>query len=229
METRFVDMAGARSIADGIAVVIDVMRAYTVAAWALHRGADRIVLVDDLEQAVSLASRPPRSLLFKDGAPDSRFDLHNSPKQLLDLEVSGRRIVQRTTAGTRAAVAAAGADILFCASFVCATATAEAVRALDPDHITFVISGGLGAEEDRACAEFIAAIMTAQSPDPTTYVARAERSAAALDLMRGVELGYEGVTEDDVAMCLEVDCFDFAMRADRIAGLLELQVSRPTA
>jgi len=125
VQIRFVDIEGAKSISNGVAVVIDVMRAYTVAAWALHAGAADIVLVDGIDEAVEVAARTSGALLFKDGALDERFDLHNSPRQLLDLDVLGRRIVQRTTAGTRAAVAASSADVLFCVSFVCATSTAS--------------------------------------------------------------------------------------------------------
>lgn len=229
MQFQFVDIEAARSISSGVAVVIDVMRAYTVAAWALHAGAADIVLVEDVEDAVRVAARTPDALLFKDGVPDERFDLHNSPRQLLNLEVKGRRIVQRTTAGTRAAVAASCADALFCASFVCATSTASALRALDPSEVTFVVSGGLSADEDLACAEFIASVAQGGSPDSAPFLQRALQSAAAADLNRGVELGYTGVTEHDVPMCLEIDRFDFALRVRNQDGLLVLNASDRSA
>lgn len=65
MDIGFVDSQGARDIRGGVAIVIDVMRAYTVAAWAFHRGAREIVLMDGLEEAVSLAATMPGSLLMK--------------------------------------------------------------------------------------------------------------------------------------------------------------------
>ncbi len=224
MRARFVDIEGARSIGGGVAVVVDVMRAYTVAAWALHRGAAEIVLVDDVEEAVHLASERDGSLLFKDGEHDDLFDLHNSPRQLLDLDVAGRPIVQRTGAGTRAAVAAAGADRLFCTGFVCASATASMLHAEGPDLVTFVVSGGLDAEEDLACAEFIAVAIGGNTPEPGPYRDRAALSSNATKLALGVELGYSGIDPQDVPMCLEVDRFDFAMPVRRRSGRLVLSL-----
>lgn len=222
MAIRFVDIEGARRIQSGAAVVIDVMRAYTVAAWALHLGASKLVLVNDVEEAVAVAASMPESLLFKDGAPDPRFHLHNSPRQLLDLDVGGRTIVQRTTAGTRAAVAAQGADHLFCSSFVVASATAKALRNIDVEDLTFVVSGGLSADEDLACAELIAQLVDGSSPNGRPFLDRAFASAAAEDLRDGVSKGFRGVTEHDVSMCLELDRFDFAMNVQRTDGWLTL-------
>ncbi|MCP3855682.1 MAG: 2-phosphosulfolactate phosphatase [Actinomycetia bacterium] len=199
------------------------MRAFTVAAWALHLGADHLVLVDDLESAITLAD--PNTLLFKDGIPDDRFDLHNSPHQLQNLDVTGRRIIQRTTAGTRAALAAREADNILCASFVCATATAHQLMASPDPEVTFVISGGLHAEEDLACAEFIAATAQGRGLSSEPYLRRADQSAAAADLRAGVAKGYTGVTHHDVPMCLDPDRFDFAMAAHPAGEHLHL---RPT-
>ena len=222
VRTRFVDIEGARALSGGVAVVVDVMRAYTVAAWAFHLGATDIVLIDGLDEAVAVAARTPGALLFKDGAPDERFDLHNSPRQLLELDVKGRRIVQRTTAGTRAAVAASGADSLFCASFACASSTALALRALDASEVAFVVSGGLDADEDLACAQFIAATALGESPDPEPFRRRGLASSAAGDLNHGVTLGYTGVTIHDVPMCVEIDRFDLVMRVRHEDDLLVL-------
>lgn len=222
MNHHFVDRDGASSISAGVAVVVDVMRAFTVAPLALHRGAHSITLVDDVEEAVRIASLAG-ALLFKDGRPDPRFDLHNSPRQLLDLDVAGRDIVQRTSAGTRAAVAATGAEHLLCAGLTCASATAAHLVAIEAELVTFVVSGGLDAEEDLACAEFIAALTADPSTDPDPYVERARHSAAAADLLAGVAKGYSGVDAEDVAMCLEVDRFAFHLQATMHGGRPRLE------
>lgn len=186
MHIELVDIEGARRIRHGVAVIIDVMRAYTVAAWALHR-------------------------------------LHNSPHQLLSLDVQDRTILQRTTAGTRAAVAAQSVDRIYCASFVCVTATAQSVTRHSPDLVSLVISGGLEADEDLACAELIAEILRESRPDATRYIHRALDSAAAKDLSIGVERGYAGVSPEDPQMCVELDRFNFAMEARKSSGHLSLQ------
>ncbi len=214
MEFRFVGNEEAIGITGGVAVVVDVMRAYTTAAWALHLGADRILLTDDIEQAVEVASTIEGALLFKDGVPDARFQLHNSPHQLQSLDVAGRTIVQRTTAGTVGAMAARRADHLFCTGYVSARATGEAVIALDPGAVTFVVTGSEGtAAEDLSCAELIAEHVRGHEVDPSSYLEKARSSNSAARLMAAVEAGYEGVAKEDVEMCLELDRFDFAMRA----------------
>lgn len=68
--------------APSVAVVVDVMRAFTVASWAFARGADKIVLAGSLDEALALKARHPDWLALKDeglahGAPyvrRARFD-----------------------------------------------------------------------------------------------------------------------------------------------------------
>src|SRR5438128_2218040 len=102
--TSFLPIADTASIT-GVAVVIDVFRAFTTAAWAFHLGVDRIVLTDDLEEALALKARIPGALALKDREPLPGFDLDNSPVHLRQRrDLAGRTLVQRTTAGTTGAV-----------------------------------------------------------------------------------------------------------------------------
>ncbi len=213
----------------GAAVVIDVLRAFTVAAMLLDRGASRLVLVDDHEQALSLRARIPRSLAVTDGARDPRFDLTNSPGQLLTaaVDVRDRVIVQRTTNGTVGAVRARHATILLCAGLTTASATARFLRGrLGPDDdITFVISGDAGrAEADLAAAELIAAMVEQgeEGIDPGPFVDRVRRSAAADGLRAGLAQGYTGIHPDDIDMACAVDQHDLAMLAHLVGGTLNV-------
>jgi 2-phosphosulfolactate phosphatase len=92
------------------------------------------------------------------------------------------------------------------------------VQRLGPARVTFVVSGGLEADEDLACAELIAHISGGEQPDPIPYLARAVKSAAAADLELAAKRKYPGVAVEDVAMCCELDRFDFAMCASAHAG-----------
>ncbi|MFG2958247.1 2-phosphosulfolactate phosphatase [Streptomyces sp. NPDC048291] len=210
-----------------VAVVVDVMRAFTVAAWAFRKGAERIVFAETLDEARELKARHPGWLAFQDGPVVPGFDLANSPARLRALDVAGRTVVQKTTAGTTEALAVAGARLLLCASFVVAGATAAVLRRERPAAVTFVVTGDGGrAEEDLACAEYIAALVTDGSVAPGPFVERARHSGGAARLAEGVRLGREGVHPEDVPMCLETDTFPFAMAAGREDGHLVL---RPVA
>jgi len=224
VNTRFVSIDEARTIAGGVAVVVDVVRAFTTAAWALYLGAERIVLTDDLAEALKLKARLPDSLALKDGEPEPGFDLTNSPVHMQALDGLHRRtIVQRTTHGTIGAVAARGASTLYCASFLCASATASLIRDSGAD-VWFVVTGDGGkAEEDLACAEYIAALVESPQTPPRPYVSRVKLSTAAERVMALARSGARGFDAGDVAMCMDVDRFDFAMRAVQEPGMLTLR------
>ncbi len=78
--------------ADGVVVVIDVLRAFTTAAYALDRGAEEIFLVSTVEEAFDLKERNSRCLLIGevDGLPIDGFDLPNSPSALANLDLNSR-------------------------------------------------------------------------------------------------------------------------------------------
>ncbi|MFJ9638983.1 2-phosphosulfolactate phosphatase [Streptomyces sp. NPDC101178] len=204
-----------------VAVVVDVMRACTVAAWAFARGAEKIVLAESLDEVLSLKSRHPEWAALKDGPPAPGFDAVNSPGLLRSLDLGGRTVVQKTTAGTVGALAVKDASLVLCAGFVVAEATARALRARAADNVTFVVTGEDGrAEEDLACAQYIARRVTEDGTDAAEFLRRAGDSRAAVELAQGVR---QGVHADDIALCLELDRFPFAMVAALEDSLMVLR------
>ncbi|MFW3463012.1 2-phosphosulfolactate phosphatase [Streptomyces sp. 058-1L] len=223
METRFVGIAELAEI-PSVAVVVDVMRAFTVAAWAFARGAEKIVLAESLDDALALTARHPEWVALKDGPPAPGFALVNSPGLLRSADLGGRTVVQKTTAGTVGALAVKDASLVLCAGFVVAEATAQVLRALGSGSVTFVVTGEDGrADEDLACAQYIAGRATGAGTDAAGFLRRAAASRAATELAEGVR---QGVHPDDIALCLELDRFPFAM----VAALEDsLMVLRPYA
>ncbi|MBB4710295.1 2-phosphosulfolactate phosphatase [Streptomyces luteogriseus] len=207
-----------------VAVVIDVMRAFTVAAWAFGQGAEKIVLAESLDEALALKARHPDWVALKDGPPASGFDTVNSPGMLRSLDLTGRTVVQKTTAGTVGALAVKGASLVLCAGFVVAEATARLLRARADGSVTFVVTGEGGrADEDLACAEYIARRTTESRTDAAEFLRRAGESRAAAELTQGVR---RGAHPDDVALCLELDRFPFAMPAALEDALMVLRPTR---
>ncbi|MFG2334262.1 2-phosphosulfolactate phosphatase [Streptomyces sp. NPDC048604] len=223
MDARFVGIAELVE-APPVAVVVDVMRAFTVAAWAFAQGAEKIVLSESLDDALALKTRHPDWVALKDGPPSAGFDMVNSPGLLRDADLRGRTVVQKTTAGTVGALAVKDAPLVLCASFVVAEATVRLLKAHKSDSVTFVITGEDGqADEDLACAEYIACRSTDAEADASAFLHRAAESRAAAELAEGVR---QGAHPDDVPLCLELDRFPFAM----VAALEDsLMVLRPCA
>jgi 2-phosphosulfolactate phosphatase len=223
MDARFLGIAELAE-APSVAVVVDVMRAFTVAAWAFAQGAEKIVLAESLDEALALKARHPDWVALKDGPPAPGFDTVNSPGLLRSIDLGGRTVVQKTTAGTVGALAVKEASLVLCAGFVVAEATARLLRTRAGDSVTYVVTGEDGqADEDLACAQYIARRATEAETDAAEFLRRAGESRAAAELAQGVR---QGVHPDDVALCLELDRFPFAM-----AAALEdsLMVLRPCA
>ncbi|MFK4106091.1 2-phosphosulfolactate phosphatase [Streptomyces sp. NPDC019531] len=222
MDSRFLAIADLEHTeAPSVAVVVDVMRAFTVTAWAFTQGAEEIVLAESLDEALALKARHPDWVALKDGPPAPGFDAVNSPGLLRSLDLSGRTVVQKTTAGTVGALAVRESPLVLCASFVVAEATAQLLRTRGSERVTFVVTGEDGqAEEDLACAQYIARRATETGTDASGFLRRAAESRAAAELAEGVR---QGVHPDDIALCLEVDRFPFAMVATLEGSLMVLR------
>ncbi|MFE0878117.1 2-phosphosulfolactate phosphatase [Streptomyces smyrnaeus] len=220
MDTRFLGIADLVE-APSVAVVVDVMRAFTVAAWAFAQGAEKIVLAESLDEALALKDRHPDWVAVKDGPSAPGFDTVNSPGLLRSVDLGGRTVVQKTTAGTVGALAVKEASLVLCAGFVVAEATAQLLRARKSESVTFVVTGEDGqADEDLACAQYIARRAADAGTDAADFLRRAAESRAAGELAEGVR---QGVHPDDVALCLELDRFPFAMVATLEGSLMVLR------
>jgi 2-phosphosulfolactate phosphatase len=206
----------------GAVVVIDVIRAFTTAAFALASGATEIMPVETIEEAFALRRRFSGSVVTGEvgGFPVDGFDFGNSPTALLRADLRGRRIIQRTSAGTQGLVRSRRAKPLLAASFVCASATVRYLQKVSPSRITMVETGHLppthDGDEDVACADYLEALLRGQPVDPGASVARVRSSRRAL-LFDGSEPAFPA---SDLDLCTQVDRFDFAMLAEEKDGLL---------
>ena len=147
----------------GSVVVIDVIRAFMTAATALARGAETIVMVDDLERALRLRAEGIGRYCMgeRGGEKPEGFDFGNAPGDLAAADLAGTTIIQTTSNGTRgiAAAAGAGAAPIYAGAFATAEATAKALLAEPSDApITLAAMGYLDrlrTEEDEVCALYL--------------------------------------------------------------------------
>jgi 2-phosphosulfolactate phosphatase len=216
-------------------VVIDVLRAFTVAPWLYHQGASRVLAVGERDHAVTLRdTRLPEALLAGEqgGRPVEGFDLGNSPSEVARNDLAGRTVIHRTSAGTQGLVRTSGSGQVFAASFVTAAATAAALREAGVGETTFVITGaslGRDGDEDLAAAELIAARANGQDPDPAPFL---ERVAASDAGKLFAPEGPDWAPPEDLSMACEVDRFDRALVATPLPDLDAVEVGpaeRPTS
>lgn len=195
-------------------VVIDVLRSFTTAAVALAKGARAIYPVEGLSQALALQGGIPDPVsigAIGGGDPAPGFDFGNSPSQLMQVDLTGRNIVMSTAAGVRGLQRFRQAQRLYAASFVCARATAEAIRTAGADEVCFVITGewvDRDGDEDVACADYIESQLRG---DPTTPEAFAQRIRASDFGRRFMAGSWPNLPRADLDLAAQADLFDFAM------------------
>lgn len=201
-------------------MVVDVIRAFSTAAYAFGAGARCIYLVASVEEALAFKRDHPGSVAMGEdrGLRPAGFDLPNSPAFAAAFDMEGRTVVQRTSAGTQGVVAASSATRLWCTGLVCASATAAAVDAAGLGAPTFVLTGWFAdrpdrpGSDDRLTAEHVDALRVGSAPDPSEV---ARNVALSDEAARTRALGPEHVHPDDIELAVDVDRFGFAMEVTR--------------
>jgi 2-phosphosulfolactate phosphatase len=164
-------------------VVFDILRATSTFVTALQNGAQAVVPVSEISEAVAFRKNMPDTLLAgeRDGvkirAAQSGgvdFDFGNSPREFRPEKVRGKTIVSTTTNGTRALRACAGAKIILASSFLNLAATTKFLNASPPEEILLVCAGtGEGvALEDVLAAGALAGLVGGEFSDATEIASR---------------------------------------------------------
>ena len=209
---------GARQ-ARGTVVVIDVLRSFTVSAYALAGGALECVLVPTVSEARALAARMPDAVLCaeEEALPVEGIAISNSPTQIRAAALEGRVLIQRSSAGVPVVAAVREGLDMFAASLVVARATAQACLLRRPDALTLLASADH--PEDHACALYMEGIIRNQPRDLDHLLQPLRES----DRYRRVASGaWPGFPPTDLELALIPDRFGFAMPVTRRDGYLRL-------
>ena len=219
---RGVGVEGARS-ATGVVVIIDVLRAFSVSAYALAAGARECLLVATVEEALSLAGSVPGAVVSAEAhtLPIPGIAISNSPTQITQADLAGRTLIQRTSAGTPTINAVTDALEVYAAGLVVARATAIACLSSSTGSVTLVASADL--PEDHACARYIESIIGGEVPDLDELLRPLFESERYRRFMQG---DWPGFPKSDLELSLAADRFDFAMRATRAHGHVRLHEQR---
>jgi 2-phosphosulfolactate phosphatase len=213
--------------AQGVVIVIDVLRAFSTAAYAFSRGANEILLVSTVEEALSLKSSIPNAKAMGEvgGLRPQGFDFGNSPTYIDQADLSGITMIHRTSAGTQGVVRSQGAQIMLASSFVVANATARYIANLSAPDVTFVITGKSynGGDEDLACAEYLEALLNGNNPDVKPFIKRVMESRDAFPHLDPAQRDFPF---SDLEYCSQVDKFDFAMPITRDDGKFVMRAAK---
>lgn len=150
--------------AEGLTVIIDVFRAFSLECYLYDMGVKQIRPVGTIEEAFSLRDRIQDSILIgeRKGIKCEGFDYGNSPSSIRKEDVAGKTIIHTTSAGTQGIVNAVHADEIITGSLVNARAVAEYIISRQPQTVSLVSMGSGGvriAPEDELCAAYIKSIL----------------------------------------------------------------------
>jgi 2-phosphosulfolactate phosphatase len=205
--------------ARGTVVVIDVLRSFTVSAYALAGGARECLLVPTVTQARALHDQIPGSIVSaeEEALPVAGIPISNSPTQIKAAALTGRVLIQRSSAGTTVIAAVESADEMYAASLVVARATVQACLSKSPRVLTFIASADH--PEDHACARYMEGLLTGGRPDIDQLLQPLRDSERYARAMGG---RWPGFPPSDLELSLATDRFDFAMPVTRQPNYLRL-------
>lgn len=220
MKIEFADFIEGAASAKGIAVIIDVFRAFTTACYCIDRGAEALFAVGDSTTAVAMAARYDQPVLLGErfGRPLEGFDYGNSPSVINSVDLRGKTLLHTTHAGTQGLVNATAAEQVLTGAFVNARATINYIEKMQPDCVTLVRMGlhaNEACDEDWACADYLAALLRRQ---PVDEVAIARQLRASPYAARFFDPQQPWNPPADVDCCLAFNRFDFTLSARKVSA-----------
>ncbi len=100
------------------------------------------------------------------------------------------------------------------------------MKALNPNLVTFVETGvrpNGGGEEDSACADYITSLLLKSPINGTDIQNRVLESRAAVKFLDTQGFDFP---KDDLEHALKLDCFQFAMKVERVGNLSVLKSTK---
>lgn len=204
--------------ARGLTVVIDVFRAFSMEAYMMARGAEKVIPIGDAALAYQLKEENPDFVLSgeRHGKILPGFDVGNSPWDLLNIDVTGKTVVHTTSAGTQGIAGAIGADEILGAGLVTARSTAEYIKRSGAEEVSLVCMGLEAVsetEEDTLCAEYIKSLVLGYEIPIKQEVEQLKFTSGAKFFDKNQD---DVFPEQDFHMCTEIDKFDFALRYKKV-------------
>lgn len=219
-----------RDLSGTACVVFDVLRATSSMVTALANGAEAIVPVSDIAEALAVRSAAPETLLAGErngmriraeqtGSVD--FDLGNSPREFTAEKVRGKTIAMTTTNGTRALKACAGTHTVLVGAFLNLGALTSWIARERPARLLIICSGtGTDASyEDTlgagALCDAVWSVYSSGRVADSAQIAREIYLSARGDLLVAASCHARNARRlleipqlrDDVAFCLRPDAY----------------------
>jgi len=213
-------LAGAAD-AQGIVVVIDVLRAFSCSALMFHYGVRDLTLVRTPQEALAFRDRDPDYLVAGEvkGVKVEGFDLGNSPADIVakgEAFFRNRRVAVRSSAGTQGVLAAAAnAEQVILGSYMTADAIARYIRTIGRNDavVTIVAMGFEGitpSVEDERCGDYIEHLLN-PGTGPYDHMAALWECLNDPEIAKSLRGEHHYRPKEDIVLALQRDLFNFVM------------------
>lgn len=224
MEVTHTRLLEGAQTAKGVAVIIDVFRAFTCAPLLFSFGIQKSILVSTPQEAFVLKEKNSELVLIGEvgGIPIDGFDLGNSPSEILKKGTAffdGKTVVQRTSSGVQGVLTALDvADEVLPASYALAKSTARYILSKQPPRVSLVSMGVALKEiapEDEWCGRYIAHLLGVNDYNHNEALKEILYNQTTQKFFDPQKPHFP---PEDPIMCLQLDVHDFALRATRDDG-----------
>lgn len=204
--------------ATGLAIIIDVFRAFTVEPYLIHNGVEKIIPVGDKEIAYNLKEKNKEYILIgeRNGKKLPGFNFGNSPSQIKDIDFSKKIVIHTTSCGTQGIVNAINASEIITGSLVNASAIVKYIKQNNFEDISIVSMSRpkeLPSDEDELCARYIKSMLE------DNLLENLEDEIEKLKLTSGKKFfdssNEEIFPKEDFFLCVEINKFDFVLRVNK--------------
>lgn len=213
--------------ATGLAVIIDVFRAFTVEPYLIYNGAEKIIPVGDIEVAYNLKEKNKEYILIgeRNGIKLPGFDYGNSPSQIKNIDFSKKVVIHRTSCGTQGIFNATNASEIITGSLVNANAIVKYIKQNNFTDISIVSMSRpneLPSDEDELCARYIKSMLE------DNLLENLEDQLEKLKFSSGKKFfdksKEDNFPEEDFYLCTEINKFNFILKVNKdIYGMLYIK------
>ena len=230
MKTSIFHLIDGAKRAEGLTVIIDVFRAFSMECWLYDLGAKEICPTGSIEDTFAWRKKDPDCILAgeRQGKKIEGCDLGNSPSSVDPEIIRGKRIIHTTSAGTQGIVNAVHADEILTGSFVNAKATAAYILEKAPEKVSLVCMGKAGvepAEEDELCAVYLRSLLAGQE---MPEIGRRLQALAHGGGRHFFDPARQDIyPEKDFRMCIDRNRFDYVLKIEKDRDGLVSRMIRP--
>lgn len=217
MNIKILHMVEGAKKATGITVIIDVFRAFTVEAYLMNNGAEKLIPVGDMQVAYDYKEKNKDCILIgeRHGKILPGFDYGNSPSQIEDIDFSKKTILHTTSAGTQGIANAKNANEVLTGSLVNAKAIAKYIKKKGEEDVSLVCMGleaKSQTEEDNLCAYYIKSLLEGNGIELDKEIQKLKETSGS----KFFDPNQQDVfPEADFYLSTQVDKFNFVLKVEK--------------